>query len=228
MRTDSAVPQPIRIVLVDDQALVRAGFSMMIDTQPDMCVVGEAGNGEEALALLDQFPVDVVLMDVRLPGMDGIETTRRIIDASHPVKIIILTTFDLDEYVYEAIRAGAAGFLLKDARASELVDAIRAVHSGEAIMAPSTTKRLLDSLVPQVPPAHTDPRLALLTPRETEVLTQIAQGANNIDISRTLHLSLGTVKTHVSRLLLKLQARDRVGLVLAAYDMGIPLGRPSA
>jgi len=212
---------PIRVALVDDQVLVRSGFRMMLEAESDIVVVGEAGSGSEALALLHEIPVDVLLMDIRMPGIDGIETTKQIITAGYSVKVIILTTFDLDDYVYEALRSGASGFLLKDARATELVDAIRAVSSGEAIMAPSTTKRLLSNLVPGPDRSHPDPRLTLLTDRETEVLTQIAQGANNTEIAESLHLAEGTVKTHISRLLFKLQARDRVGLVLAAYDMGL-------
>ena len=194
---------------------------MMVEAESDIDVVGEASNGPEALALLREVPVDVVLMDVRMPGIDGIETTKRIIDAGYPVKIIILTTFDLDDYVYQALRAGASGFLLKDARATELVDAIHAVNSGDAIMAPSTTKRLLTNLMPGPDRTQPDPRLNVLTEREVDVLKEISQGANNTEIAENLHLAEGTVKTHISRLLFKLQARDRVGLVLAAYDMGL-------
>jgi len=212
---------PIRVALVDDQILVRSGFRMMLEAESDIEVVGEASNGPEALTLLRDVAVDVILMDVRMPGIDGIETTRRIISAGYPAKIIILTTFDLDDYVYDALRAGASGFLLKDARATELVDAVRAVNSGEAIMAPSTTKRLLSNLVPGPDKTHPDPRRNLLTDRETDVLIEIAQGSNNTEIAQSLHLAEGTVKTHISRLLFKLQARDRVGLVLAAYDMGL-------
>ena len=217
----SSLGRPIRVILVDDQVLVRSGFRMMIDAEPDIDVVGEASDGQEALALMRQMPVDIVLMDVRMPGMDGIEATQRIVAAGYPAKVLILTTFDLDEYVYQALRAGACGFLLKDARATELVDAIRAVNSGDAIMAPSTTRRLLAHLVPAVDRSKPDPRLGHLTDRETDVLREIAQGHNNNEIAIHLHLAEGTVKTHISRLLFKLQARDRVGLVLAAYDMGL-------
>ncbi|MCL2482861.1 MAG: response regulator transcription factor [Propionibacteriaceae bacterium] len=213
--------RPIRVALVDDQILVRSGFRMMIEAESDIDVVGEASNGLEALALIRDVPIDVVLMDVRMPGIDGIETTKRITAAGYPAKIIILTTFDLDDYVYQALRAGASGFLLKDARATELVDAIHAVNSGDAIMAPSTTKRLLSNLVPHHDRSHADPRLSLLTEREVDVLKEIAQGSNNTEIAENLHLAEGTVKTHISRLLFKLQARDRVGLVLTAYDMGL-------
>ena len=229
MRADSAsdrtprvaMTRPIRVALVDDQILVRSGFRMMIEAESDIDVVGEASNGLEALALIRDVPIDVVLMDVRMPGIDGIETTKRITAAGYPAKIIILTTFDLDDYVYQALRAGASGFLLKDARATELVDAIHAVNSGDAIMAPSTTKRLLSNLVPHHDRSHADPRLSLLTEREVDVLKEIAQGSNNTEIAENLHLAEGTVKTHISRLLFKLQARDRVGLVLTAYDMGL-------
>ncbi|MDR2895381.1 MAG: response regulator transcription factor [Propionibacteriaceae bacterium] len=219
--TEPANKGPIRVGLVDDQALVRSGFKMMIDAQPDIVVVGEAENGLAALNLLRSTPVDVLLMDIRMPELDGLQTTQRIMEQSIPVKIIILTTFDLDEYVYQAMRAGAAGFLLKDARATELIDAIRAVAAGDAIMAPSTTRRLLSNLVTPIDHSQPDMRLKLLTEREREVLLEIAQGNNNAEIAASLHLAEGTVKTHISRLLSKLQARDRVGLVLLAYDMGL-------
>jgi DNA-binding NarL/FixJ family response regulator len=194
---------------------------MVLEAEPDIRVVGEAGNGMEALELLRSTPVDVVLMDIRMPGIDGIAATERIMTAGYPVKIIILTTFDVDEYVYQALRAGASGFLLKDARATELVDAIHAVASGDAIIAPSTTKRLLSNLVPDPGKSEPDPRLSLLTDREVDVLTEVAKGLNNAEIAEGLFLAEGTVKTHISRLLFKLHARDRVGLVLAAYDMGV-------
>ena len=225
----SSVNRPIRVALVDDQALVRSGFRMMVDAEEGIEVVGEAGDGEAAIELIRTTPMDIMLMDVRMPGIDGIETTRRIIEAGYPVKIIILTTFDLDDYVYEALRAGASGFLLKDARATELVDAIHAVNSGDAIIAPSTTKRLLNQLLP-APPARApqDPRRGLLTDRETDVLKQIAQGWNNTEIADNLHMAESTVKAHISRLLAKLQARDRVGLVLAAHDMGLMPQTPDA
>ena len=194
----------------------------MLEAERDIKVVGEAGTGQEALDLLRELAVDVLLMDIRMPGMDGMATTQKITEAGYPTKIIILTTFDVDEYVYQALRAGASGFLLKDARATELVDAIRAVHSGEAIMAPSTTKRLLANLVPTPEEKNEpDPRLRHLTDREVDVLKEIANGSNNSEIADNLHLAEGTVKTHISRLLFKLHARDRVGLVLCAYDMGL-------
>ena len=219
--------RPIRVALVDDQALVRSGFRMMVEAEPDIEVVGEANDGIEALEMMHNVPVDVLLMDVRMPGIDGIETTKRIKDAGYPAKIIILTTFDLDEYVYQALRAGASGFLLKDARATEMVDAIRAVDSGDAIMAPSTTKRLLSNLVAGPDPAHRDQRLDLLTEREIDVLKEIARGSSNTEIAENLHLAEGTVKTHISRLLAKLHARDRVHLVLLAYDMDLVERQPN-
>lgn len=218
---DPVISLPIRVVLVDDQVLVRNGFRMMLDTVADIDVVGEASDGYEALELLNEIETDVMLIDVRMPGIDGIETTKRIYAAGHLIKIIILTTFDLDDYVYEALRAGASGFLLKDARSTELVDAIHAVNSGDAIMAPSTTKRLLANLVPIPDRRHRDPRLQILTDREVEVLKEIAIGRNNAEISEQLFMAEGTVKSNISRLLSKLQVRDRVGLVLMAYDMGL-------
>jgi DNA-binding NarL/FixJ family response regulator len=194
---------------------------MVIEAEDDFTVVGEASDGEEAIELLKRVPVDVMLMDIRMPRMDGLEATKQIVAGGWPVRIIILTTFDLDEYVYQALRAGASGFLLKDARATELVDAIRAVASGNAIMAPSTTRRLLANLATEPPRGELDPRLGALTERERDVLIEIAHGLNNTEIAETLHLAEGTVKTHISRLLAKLQMRDRVGLVLAAYNMGL-------
>jgi DNA-binding NarL/FixJ family response regulator len=193
---------------------------MMLETEPDIDVVGEADNGQEALDLVRNTAVDVILMDIRMPGIDGIVATERILAAGYPVTIIILTTFDVDEYVYQALRAGASGFLLKDARATQLVDAIRVVNSGDAIIAPSATKRLLSNLVPKKGKEE-DTRLALLTERERDVLRAVAQGFNNSEIAKNMHLAEGTVKTHISRLLSKLYARDRVSLVLTAYDMGL-------
>ena len=229
MRADTIAVEPlpplegsaIRVALVDDQVLVRAGIRMMLDARTDITVEWEANDGFEAMEMLAQTPVDVMLMDIRMPGIDGVETTKRIMAAGYNVRIIILTTFDVDDYVYEALRSGARGFLLKDARATELVDAIYAVRRGDAIMAPSVTKRLLTNLVPRPDTARRDPRLDALTDREIEVLTMIAQGANNTELSENLHMAEGTVKTHISRLLSKLQARDRVGLVLLAQDMGL-------
>ena len=215
--------EPIRVLLVDDQSLVRSGFHMLIDSEDDMAVVGEASNGAEALEKLRTTEVDVALMDIRMPVMDGVETTRRIATSSLPTKVMILTTFDLDEYVYAALKAGASGFLLKDARPAELLSAIRSVADGEAVVAPSATKRLLDHVVPTLPadPHAADERLASLTDREREVLVEIAKGATNAEIAQTLYMAEGTVKTHIGRLLSKLDCRDRVGLVLLAHEVGL-------
>jgi len=215
--------EPIRVLLVDDQSLVRSGFRMLIDSEDDMAVVGEASNGAEALEKLRTTEVDVALMDIRMPVMDGVETTRRIATSSLPTKVMILTTFDLDEYVYAALKAGASGFLLKDARPAELLSAIRSVADGEAVVAPSATKRLLDHVVPTLPadPHAVDERLASLTDREREVLVEIAKGATNAEIAQTLYMAEGTVKTHIGRLLSKLDCRDRVGLVLLAHEVGL-------
>ena len=215
--------EPIRVLLVDDQSLVRSGFRMLIDSEDDMAVVGEASNGAEALEKLRTTEVDVALMDIRMPVMDGVETTRRIATSSLPTRVMILTTFDLDEYVYAALKAGASGFLLKDARPAELLSAIRSVADGEAVVAPSATKRLLDHVVPTLPadPHAADERLASLTDREREVLVEIAKGATNAEIAQTLYMAEGTVKTHIGRLLSKLDCRDRVGLVLLAHEVGL-------
>ncbi len=213
----------IRVLLVDDQALVRSGFRMLIDSEDDMQVVGEANDGADALRQVDQQRVDVALMDIRMPVMDGVEATRRIVASGSPTRVLVLTTFDVDEYVFAALKAGASGFLLKDARPVELLSAIRSVAAGEAVMAPSATRRLLDQVVPILPnsPGRPDGRLALLTDREQEVLEEIAKGATNSEIARTLFMAEGTVKTHIGRLLAKLQCRDRVGLVLFAYEVGL-------
>jgi len=194
---------------------------MMIESEPDIEIAGEAGDGRAALALLDEVPVDVMLMDIRMPGVDGLATTEQIIAAGWPVRIIILTTFDLDEYVYRALRAGASGFLLKDVRTTELIDAIRAVSSGDAIIAPSATRRLMSNLVTEPPPVATDPRLETLSDRVREVLLAIAKGLTNAEIAEQLHVAEGTVKANVSRLLQKLGRRDRVSLVMLAYDAGL-------
>lgn len=213
----------IRVFLADDQALVRSGFRMLIDSSEDLRVVGEASDGAEAVAALTEDPADVVLMDVRMPVLDGVEATRRITAAGLPTRVLVLTTFDLDEYAFAALRAGASGFLLKDARPADLLTAIRTVAAGDAVVAPSTTRRLLDHVAPTLTssPRAQDPRLALLTDREREVLDQVATGATNAEIAATLYMAEGTVKTHIGRLLTKLQARDRVGLVLFAYENGI-------
>lgn len=217
------MPEPIRVLLVDDQSLVRSGFRMLIEAEDDMEVVGEASNGAEALDVLRHTPVDVALMDIRMPVMDGVETTRRIAASPLDTKVMILTTFDLDEYVYAGLKAGASGFLLKDARPTELLSAIRNVAAGDAVVAPSATKRLLDHVVPTLPddPREADERLSVLTDREREVLVEIAKGATNSEIATNLYMAEGTVKTHIGRLLSKLEIRDRVGLVLFAHEVGL-------
>ena len=213
----------IRVFLADDQALVRSGFRMLIDSEDDLEVVGEAPNGAEAVEALVASPADVVLMDIRMPVMDGVEATRRIADSGIATRVLVLTTFDLDEYAFAALKAGASGFMLKDARPTDLLNAIRNVAAGDAVVAPSTTRRLLDHVVPTLSPTpgEHDPRLALLTEREREVLLEVAGGSTNAEIARTLYMAEGTVKTHIGRLLTKLQARDRVGLVLFAYENGL-------
>ena len=216
---------PIRVFLVDDQALVRGGFRMLIEAEDDMVVVGEAADGLAAVQTLARVAADVVLMDIRMPHVDGVEATKRLAAADNPAKVLVLTTFDLDEYVFAALKAGASGFLLKDARPPELLSAIRDVAAGDAVVAPSATRRLLAQVVPTLPgrPTETteDPRLALLTAREIDVLKEIAAGASNTEIGQRLYLAEGTVKTHIGRLLAKLSVRDRVGLVLFAYETGV-------
>ncbi len=221
----------IRVMLVDDQELLRTGFRMVLHAQPDMRVVAEAGDGAAALARLETVEVDVVLMDVRMPVMDGVEATRRICAAApeHPprAKVLMLTTFDLDEYAFAALKAGASGFLLKDVPPTELLSAIRAVHSGDAVVAPSTTRRLLDQFAPHLPAEHepTPDSLKLLTDREREVLLHVAQGLSNAEIAERLYLSEATVKTHVGRILMKLGLRDRVQAVVLAYETGLVKAR---
>ena len=259
----------IRVAIADDQELVRAGFAMVIGSQPDMEVVGQAADGQNAVRVAAEARPDVVLMDVRMPGMDGIEATRRITalaadggiagadgigdtggdGAAHPVKVIILTTFDLDEYVMAAIDAGASGFLLKDTEPETLLGAIRTVFRGDAVIAPSATKRLIEKMMrdgyagaaeqtggtvaggagsgrpaaagARPSPAYTDPELALLTDREREVLVEIAHGLSNQEIARKLFVSVPTVKTHVAHILAKINARDRVQAVVFAYENGL-------
>ncbi len=220
----------IRVFLVDDQQLVRGGFRMLIEAQDDMAVVGEAGDGAQAVAALTRGRVaaDVVLMDVRMPLMDGVQATRELLAAPRPAdghapRVLVLTTFDLDEYVFAALRAGAAGFLLKDAHPGELLAAIRSVAVGDAVVAPSATRRLLQHVVHALPDAaaEADPRLASLTAREREVLLEVAHGATNAEIAAALHMAETTVKTHIGHLLAKLECRDRVGLVVLAYTNGL-------
>ena len=212
----------IRIVIADDQALVRSGFRLIVDARPDLEVVGEAEDGEQAVALVEQLAPDVILLDVRMPNLDGIEATKRIVASGSVTRILVLTTFDLDEYVYGAIRAGASGFLLKDVRPGELVDAIRVVASGNALLGPIAVERLLRRFS-----ATTDERpmdtaaVGSLTDREAETLRLLANGLSNAEIAATLVVSETTVKTHVSNLLRKLGVRDRVQAVIAAYDAGV-------
>jgi DNA-binding NarL/FixJ family response regulator len=217
----------IRIVLVDDQELVRTGFRMVLDAQPDMTVVGEAGDGMAAVDLLRHTRADVVIMDVRMPRLDGIEATRRICQGGERPRVLMLTTFDLDEYAFAALKAGASGFLLKDVPPEELLFGIRAVHSGDAVVAPSTTRRLIDHFAPMLPTGTdgTHPQLADLTAREREVLTLIAQGLSNPEIAERLFVSEATVKTHVGRVLAKLGLRDRVQAVVFAYETGLVRAR---
>jgi DNA-binding NarL/FixJ family response regulator len=211
-----------RVFLVDDQALVRAGFRMLIEAQPDMEVVGEAEDGRAALEALAVTSADLVLMDVRMPNLDGVEATRRLNERPDAPKVIVLTTFDLDEYVFAAIRAGASGFLLKDTRPEELLGAMRTVLRGDAVVAPSATRRLLDHVADALPTGTgEDPRLELLTPREREVLLEVARGRSNAEIAADLFMAEATVKTHVGRLLAKLDQRDRVQLVVLAYEAGL-------
>ncbi|MGY1693627.1 response regulator [Geodermatophilus sp. SYSU D00814] len=216
----------IRVVLVDDQQMVRAGFRMVIDSQPDLTVVGEAGDGEAAVRLLERTAADVVLMDVRMPGTDGIEATRRVTALPDPPRVVVLTTFDLDEYVVAAIGAGASGFLLKDAPPEEMLDAVRTVHAGDSVIAASSTRRLLQHVAPLLrgaAPATVGggAELADLTPREREVLVQMALGATNTEIAGRLFVSEATVKTHVGRVLAKTGSRDRVQAVVLAYRTGL-------
>jgi DNA-binding NarL/FixJ family response regulator len=217
-----------RVVIADDQALVRGGFRMILGAKEDMEVVGEAGDGAEAVALTDSERPDVVLMDVRMPGMDGIEATRRIVESGSPARVVVLTTFDADEYVFAALRAGASGFMLKDVRPPELVEAIRVVARGDALLAPSVTRRLLDRFAGALPDgAPPSPYLEELTEREREVLRFVALALSNAEIAARLHLTEATVKTHVSSVLRKLGLRDRVQAVVFAYDVGLVRPRSS-
>ncbi|GHG20274.1 response regulator [Streptomyces zaomyceticus] len=214
-----------RVLVVDDQVLLRGSFRILVENEPGLTAVGEAGDGAEAVELSRLHRPDVVLMDVRMPVMDGIEATRQICGSPETagVRVLILTTFDLDEYVYAALRAGAAGFLLKDAPPAEVLAAIRVVAAGDSLLAPSVTRRLIEDFTSRPDPAR-DIRPAPLTgvtEREREVLELIARGLSNDEITARLHLSMGTVKTHVGRLLAKLAARDRAQLVIAAYESGV-------
>jgi len=222
--TPSAQGGVIRIILVDDQELVRTGFRMVLEAQPDMHVVGEAADGLAAVDLAGRLHADVMVMDARMPRLDGVEATRRIRRAGEWPRILMLTTFDLDEYAFAALKAGASGFLLKDVPPEELLFAIRSVHSGDSVVAPSTTRRLIDqfaSLLPSGAEPQTPPELADLTDREREVLLHVAQGLSNQEIAHRLFLSEATVKTHVGRVLAKLGLRDRVQAVVYAYEHGL-------
>jgi DNA-binding NarL/FixJ family response regulator len=213
----------IRVALVDDQVMVRAGFRMILEAEADLTVVGEAGDGHEAVDLVAAARPDVVLMDVRMPRLDGIESTRRIMAASSAPRVLMLTTFDLDDYVYAALQAGASGFLLKDAPAEQLVDAVRIIAAGEAMLAPSVTRRLIEEVArrPVVDRAVSAPGLDGLTERELEVFRLIARGLSNGEIADSLFLGEATVKTHVGRVLSKLGLRDRVQAVVVAYESGV-------
>ncbi len=214
----------VTVLLADDQPLLRRGFRMIIEAEGDLTVTGEAGDGAEAVACARRNPPDVVLMDIRMPGTDGIEATRRIVAANPAVRVLVLTTFDLDEYAFGALRAGASGFLLKDVRPAELVTAIRAVASGDAVVSPRVTRRLLEEYT-QLSPAPGDaeryPQLATLTAREGEVLAAVARGLSNAEIAAALVVSETTVKSHVGRILAKLELRDRVQIVVLAYEAGL-------
>ncbi len=218
----------VRVVLVDDQVLMRTAFRVIFDETKDIAVVGEAGDGAAAVDVVEQTRPDVVLMDIRMPGMNGVEATRRIralptgTDATDAPRVLILTTFDLDEYVYAALRAGASGFLLKDALAEDLLAAVRTVAAGEAVTAPSVTRRLIAHFVGDAAaPADPSGRLATLTAREREVLTLIARGRSNTEIGQDLHLAPGTIRTHINRIFTKLDLRDRVQAVILAYECGL-------
>jgi len=212
----------IRVLVADDQALVRGGFRMILDAQGDLEVVAEAQDGQQALALARELKPDVVLMDIRMPGLDGLEATRRLLAGPEPPRVLILTTFDLNEYVYEAMKSGESGFLLKDVRPEQLAEAVRTVAAGDALLAPAITRRLIEEFVRRPPPGQRAPaELAELTDRELEVLRQIARGLSNGEIAQTLFVSEATVKTHVTRILTKLHLRDRVQAVVFAYECGL-------
>jgi DNA-binding NarL/FixJ family response regulator len=214
----------IRVLVADDQTLVRAGFRVLVESAPDLEVVGEAGDGVEAVELARRELPDVVLMDIRMPVMDGLEATRRTValDRAEGIRVLVLTTFDLDEYVYEALRAGASGFLLKDTPPADLLAAIRVVAAGDALLAPSVTRRLIAEFARRPEPSAVTPAaLAALTDREREVLALVARGLSNAEIAELLVVSGATAKTHVSRVLAKLGARDRAQLVMFAYETGL-------
>jgi len=218
----------IRLLIADDEALVREGLRMILDAQADMQVVGEAADGRAALELAARTEPDLVLMDIRMPRLDGLEATRRLLNQPRAPRVLILTTFDLDEYVYFALRAGASGFLLKSTRPHDLIAAVRATVAGDTLLAPEVTRRLVEAFVTQPPPAAGSPALETLTPREREVLGHIARGHSNAEIARLFYLSDETIKTHASRIFSKLGARDRTQAVILAYEHGLvrPGSRP--
>jgi DNA-binding NarL/FixJ family response regulator len=221
-RTDNGGGDAIRVVIADDHHLVRSGLRGMLDVHDDLDVVGEAEDGAAALTAARELDPDVVVMDIRMPRMDGIEATRRLREREGGPQVLVLTTFDLDEYVYEALRAGAGGFLLKDAPPERLADAVRTVAAGESLLAPAVTRRLVERFVRRpVPDSSTQERLARLTEREREVLLLVARGLSNAELARELYLSEATVKTHVTRVLTKLGLRDRVQAVVFAYETGL-------
>jgi len=211
----------IRVVVADDQELVRAGFRAILETQPDLRVVGEAGNGAQAVNVCATTRPDVVLMDIRMPVLDGITATSTLLARQSPPRVLVLTTFDLDEYVYAALKAGASGFLLKNAPRDQLLHAVRAVAAGDALLAPTVTRRLIESYVQAgAPTTGTPPPLRRLSPRELDVLAELATGRSNVEIGRQLHVSEATVKTHVAAILTKLGLRDRTQAIVLAYETG--------
>jgi DNA-binding NarL/FixJ family response regulator len=214
----------VRVLLVDDEELVRAGFRLILESEPDIEVIGEAGNGADAVALTEQLDPDIVLMDIQMPGMDGLEATAKIagLGREDSSRVLILTTFEVDEYVYEALRAGASGFLLKRTPAADLIAGIRVVAGGDALLAPSVTRRLIDQFAQRAPATKIDTRaLEGITAREREVLSLVAHGHSNAEIAELLVLSEGTVKTHIKRIFMKLGLRDRAQAVIFAYDAGL-------
>ena len=220
--TAPAEPAPIRVLVVDDQELVRLGFCVILDAADGIAVVGEAANGEAAVSQVAAHGPDVVLMDIRMPGMDGLEATRLITRGPAGPKVVMLTTFDLDDYVYEALRAGASGFLLKDSPRHDLIAAVRAAAAGDALLAPSVTRRLIEVFARRPPETAPSPsRLASVTARERDVLLMLARGHSNAEIAADLFVSEATVKTHVGNLLAKLGLRDRVQAVILAYETGL-------
>jgi len=214
----------IRVVIADDQALLRGGFRMILESQQDIEVIGEAADGREALEQSRALSPDVVLMDIRMPELDGLEATRQLVGADHAPRVLILTTFDLDEYVYEAMKAGASGFLLKEVRPEQLADAVRVVAAGETLVAPAITRRLIEEFVSRRPPGSgTPPEVSELTERELEVFRLVARGLSNSEIAAMLFVSEATVKTHITHVLAKLGLRDRVQAVVLAYESGLVL-----